>query len=273
MESNVSMPHILVSGLRIAVVFSVLLGQVQQSPTSGQQEFEVASIKPSASDDIRTLIQLLPGGGLRISAATLKFLVTEAYQVRSFEISGGAGWIATDRFDIVAKSDRTAAPDEIPIDPRQITQKQYQTMRELMRPRLQALLADRFQLKLHRETREESVYALVVDKNGTKVQSSTSFRGLHIGRGELTGDGATMEMLVSALAGQLRRPVLDRTGLKGAFDFKLEWAPDTDSTSTVDSSGPSIFTALREQVGLRLESTKGPVEVLVIDHVERPSGN
>ena len=151
-----------------------------------------------------------------------------------------------------------------------------------MRPKLQSLLAERFKLSLHRETREQPLYALVVGKSGTKFQRANgNFGGLRIGRTQLTGSGATLEMLTTALANQLGRPVLDRTGLEGTFDFKLEWAaqagasplPGGDALPPADANGPSIFTALQEQLGLKLESTKGSVEVLVIDHVERPSEN
>jgi uncharacterized protein (TIGR03435 family) len=143
-------------------------------------------------------------------------------------------------------------------------------------------LADRFQLKLHRETKDEPVYALVVGKSGTKLQQSSGneasgFRGLRIGRGQFTGSVATLEMLTTALANQVGRPVLDRTGLNGSFNFKLEWIPDAapggDAPSPSDSTGPSLFTALQEQLGLKLESARGPVEILVIDHVERPGEN
>jgi bla regulator protein BlaR1 len=263
-------------------IMNLVPGRAQSS--AARPEFEVASVRPSAGSDGRIFVQLLPGGGLRISGATLNFLLTLAYEVRSFQISGGTGWVNSDRFDIVAKPDRSAGSEDAPSDPRQITEKQYQTMQEQMRPRLQVLLADRFQLRLHHETREEPVYALVVGTSGTKLQQSNSFRGVHIGRGQLTGSGATLEMLTAALAGQLGRPVLDRTGLKGVFDFKLEWTPDAaqaggpsppavDAPSPADLNGPSIFTAMQEQLGLKLDSTKGPVEVLVIDHVEKPSEN
>jgi uncharacterized protein (TIGR03435 family) len=246
-----------------------------EAPATGA-EFEVASIKPTAAYDGRTLIQVFPGGALKISGATLKYLITLAYEVRSFQISGGPGWMNADHFDIVAKPDRSTGSENLSSDPRKITEAQRKTMNEQMRPRLRALLADRFQLSLHRVTQEEPVYALVVAKSGSKLQQSdgraaSGFRGLRVGRNQLTGSVATLEMLTTALANQLGHPVLDRTGLSGTFDFKLEWAPDAPDSPSSD--GPSIFTALREQLGLTLESAKGPVEVLVIDRVEKPSAN
>jgi bla regulator protein blaR1 len=271
------------------IVFAVPLGLFMctasraQQPSSGSQpEFAAASVKPSASDDSRTLLQVLPGGGLRVSGATLKFLITLAYEVRSFQILGGSGWISSDRFDVMAKSDGSTNSEKEPRDPSKVTAAQLKGMQDQMRPKLQALLAERFKLNLRRETREQPVYALVIGKGGTKFhQENGNFRGLRIGRTQLTGSGATLEMLTTALANQLGRPVLDRTRLEGSFDFKLEWAdqggasspPGGDALPPADPNGPSIFTALQEQLGLKLESTKGPVEVLVIDQVERPSEN
>jgi bla regulator protein blaR1 len=255
--------------------------------------FEVASIKPSAKYDGRTLIQIQPGGGLRTSGATLTFLLTLAYDVRPFQISGGPGWIGSERFDIFANPERCAASGNPADDLRNMTDSQRKTAQEQMRPRLQALLADRFQLVIHRETKEGAVYALVAGKNGAKLKPAdgkedSGFRGLRIGTGQLTGSAASLEMLVTALSNQLGRPGVDRTGLKGNFDFKLEWTPDAAQTTVPgggppspgadippapDPSGPSLFTAIQEQLGLRLESQKGPVETIVIDRVERPSEN
>jgi bla regulator protein blaR1 len=263
-------------------LFVCAASRAQQQSSASHPEFEVASVKPSASDDARTLLQILPGGGIRSSGATLKFLITLAYEVRSFQILGGSGWINSDRFDVVAKSDGSADSEKEPRDPSQVTAGQLKGMQDRMRPKLQALLAERFKLSLHRETREQPVYALAIAKGGTKFQRANgNFGGLRIGKSQLTGSGATLEMLTTAIANQLGRPVLDRTGLVGAFDFKLEWAaqagaffpPSGDASAPADPNGPSIFTALQEQLGLKLESAKGPVDVLIIDRVERPSEN
>jgi uncharacterized protein (TIGR03435 family) len=243
-----------------------------------KQEFDVASIKPSAGEDGRTLVQVLPGGGLKASGATLRLLMTWAYEVRPYQISGGSGWMSSDRFDVVAKSDVSDAAKDSAINPNQPTEQQYKTMQEQMRPKLQALLADRFHLRLHRVIREEPVYELLIAKRGTRLQQASDFNGLRIGRGQYTGSGATLGMLTTALATQLGRSVIDQTGLQGAFNFKLEWTPDgppppgTD-VPTAAPPAPSLFTALEEQLGLTLKSAKGPVEVLVIDSVDRPSAN
>jgi bla regulator protein BlaR1 len=250
--------------------------------------FEVASVKPSSGDDRRVGIQLQPGGGVRTTGTTLKFLLTFAYDVRDFQISGGPGWINSDRFDIVAKSERGSS-ESTPDDMRKMTDAQMKTSVELVRQKLQALLADRFQLTLNHETKEQPVYMLVIGKNGPKLQESQVKEGegrhMRVERGELDGDGVQLEFLASTLSSQLGRPVLDRTGLTGHYTFKLQWTPDpgqsmggplppgVEAPPAPDPNGPSIFTAVQEQLGLRLESQKGPVDILVIDRVEKPSEN
>ncbi len=254
--------------------------------------FEVASIKPSAEDDRRVGIQFLPGGGLRTTGTQLKFLITFAYDVRDFQVSGGPGWINSDRFDIMAKSEQAGSGSDLPSEIRKMTDEQMKTNLERMRLKLRALLADRFQLTIHRETKEGPVYALLIAKSGSKLKESVDNPGdrrrmLGMNRGELNGNGVELEMLAGTLASQLGRPVIDRTGLKGKFDFKLHWTPDpgepmgpfggpqppgTDAPPP-DLNAPSIFTAIQEQLGLRLESQKGPVDLIVIDRVEKPSEN
>jgi len=249
--------------------------------SASAQEFEVASVKPSSSSDPRTLLQVLPGGGLRTSGGTLRFLVTLAYQIRYFQVLDGPRWIDSDRFDIIATVDCSKPAGDEPADPTKVTAAQLTDMQDEMRPRLMALLAERFGLKVHRETREQPSYELVLGKSGSKVETVTGdFGGLHITKNQFVGEGATIDMLSAALANQLGRPVVDRTGLAGSFNFKLNWIPaDTiplngaDSVSTIDQGGPSIFTAIREQLGLELRATKGPAEVLVIERVERLGAN
>ena len=277
-------------GACLAVLTAIgLCGQSGTKPLT----FEVASIKPNTGDDHRFFIQIQPGGGLRTTGSTLKMLLTLAYDVREFQISGGPGWINTERYDIMAKAGDAAVSDNAD-DPRKMTDEQRRTVGEQMRERLRALLAERFQLTLHRETKEQSVYALVVAKGGPKLQQSEAKEGtgpkgmMRMGRAQLSGQGVPLQMLTQSLSSQLGRPVLDQTGLKGNFDFKLEWTPDpgqsggpfggapppgVDGPPPPDPNGPSVFTAVQEQLGLRLESQKGPVEMLVIDRVEKPSEN
>lgn len=165
---------------------------------------------------------------------------------------------------------------------------------------LQALLADRFKLTLHRETRESAVYALVVDRKGLKMKPSkdqTLFAGdfpdgspdgrpvtgrspKELGQGRLAGEGIPMTILVNLLAGPLDSPVINKTGLTGRFDIDLKYMPTSGQAPAAgaeaaveDPSTPSLFTAILEQLGLRLEPEKGPVEFFIIDHIERPGAN
>src|SRR5215467_12644525 len=206
-------------GTSVGVCLTVLMtvGLFAQSSTP-PLTFEVASIKPSSRDDQghRVAIQMLPGGGMRMTGTTLKMLLAQAYDVREFQISGGPGWMNTDRWDIMAKSERSATPDSAPDDLRKMTDEQRKTAADQMRERLRALLADRFQLTLHRETKEQSVYALVVAKGGSKLkesetQGSAGPRGMmRMGRGQLSGQAVALEMLTQALSNQVGRPVIDR---------------------------------------------------------------
>ncbi len=195
---------------------------------------------------------------------------------RRSQISGESQWIDTERFDIDA---RTTSDAKTPTDPASDRRKIIEG--------LKSLLADRFGLVLHSESREQSVYALVVNKGGAKLQESTEPRGLirKIGRGTIKGQAVAIGMLALNLSNELGRSVIDRTGLVGKYDFELKWGASQDSAAQLraaataevalpaDTDGPSIFTALQEQLGLRLESAKGPVEVLVIDRAGRPSKN
>ena len=158
------------------------------------------------------------------------------------------------------------------------------------RERLRSILAERFRLRIHRDTKEAPVYALVIAKNGPKLKESHEGFGINGMPGQLIGAKAGMALLARVLSGILRRPVVDHTGLDATYAFKLEWTPDFGSSldkpgaaavekaeavgaSLPDSEGPSIFSALQEQLGLRLESQKGPVETIVIDRAEKPSEN
>ena len=266
-------------------------GFAQPSPAS--LTFEVASIKPAAPAGPGPTpigIQLMPGGGLRANNVTLRLLVTLAYDVRDFQISGGPPWLGSDRYDIQA---RAAAASDTPTSPeamRNLTDEQRKTYQEQMRERLRALLADRFQLAIHHETKEQQVYALEIAKGGPKFQEAKEAapnRGrMRMGRGELNGEGVGMDFVAQALSNQLRRPVLDKTGLKGNYDIKLTWTPDAaaqgplgplppgvDAPPPPDPNGPTIFTAVQEQLGLRLESQKGPVDMIVVDRAEKASDN
>jgi len=249
-------------------------------PGFAQLTFEVASIKPSNPDTPGTFIQFMPGGGLKMSGIPLRGMITFAYDVRDFQVSGGAGWVGTERFDVMAKAERTASDG--PEDLAKMTDQQRKTIRDQIAERLRALLADRFQLVVHKETKEQPIYALVVSKNGAKLKEAKvvegARQGMSMNRSRVEGFAAPMEMLGPTLSAVTGRPVVDKTGLTGKYDFVLEWTPDLgaagpDGANSPEPSGPTIFTALQEQLGLRLEAQKGPVENIVIDRAEKPSEN
>ena len=212
--------------------------------------------------------------GLTATNGTVQMLIHAAYGVEDNQISGEPSWLNSDRYDIEAKMD-SATVEAL----HKLNEDQGRLERQRM---LQALLADRFKLAIHRETKELAVYALVVAKNGPKLQEArpgdtypNGIKGpdgvaragfMRMGRGELTGQGLPMSSLVRLLTQQLGRTVADKTDLTGKYDFTLKWTPDENegamlkrpdtgqpgavSAPPTDSSGPSIFTALQEQLGL-----------------------
>jgi bla regulator protein BlaR1 len=254
-------------------------------PGFAQLTFEVASIKPSNPDTPGGLINFTGGGGLKLSNIPLRTMITLAYDVRDFQISGGPGWVATERFDVTAKADRSAdGPDDFA----KMTDGQRKATRDQVVERLRALLADRFQLAVHRETKEQPIYALVVSKNGSKLQEVKDLgreQRLSTGRGRMDAMGVPIEMAATVLSNIMGRPVVDKTGLTGKYSFVLEWTPEPGADARAQGfgdgitapapapGGPTIFTALQEQLGLRLDAQKGPVPNIVIDRVEKPSEN
>ena len=220
------------------------------------QSFEVASIKPNRSGDPSSGASRLPGGRIVVTNNTLKELVRNAYEVKSYQIVGGPGWIDSDRFDVSAQADANANAGKL-------------------RVMMQFLLADRFKLKLHRETRTLPAYALVVAKNGSKLQTAGdggSSLSIFRNRGAISAKTASMAQLANGLSNLLDRPVLDMSGLGGSFDFELHFEP-FETQPAVDTPRTSIFTALEEQLGLKLESRMSPIEILVIDQASPPTEN
>jgi uncharacterized protein (TIGR03435 family) len=233
--------------------------------------FEVATIKPSKPD--------VPGKGFRVNGrhfstmnTSLSDLITFSYGLHPRQIAGAPAWLESDKYDIEAQPDGEGAPND----------KQWKTM-------LQKLVADRFKLTFHHDQKELSVYALVVGKNGPKLTKSegdpNGLPGLFFsGPGRLSSRNASMGDFASLMQGAvLDRPVVDQTELKGRFDFPLNWTPDetqfagfgmkTPPPADPANAPPGLFTAIQEQLGLKLEATKASVDVLVIDHVEKPSEN
>lgn len=251
---------------RYALLFAAVL-------CSAQDSFEVVSIKPVAATDNRIMIRQAPGGRFSANGANVRMLIGMAYEVRDFQISGGPSWISDDRFAIEAKADTEA--DRIP-------REQFQKM-------LRNMLADRFGLKVHEEEKEGSVYHLVAAKGGPKMQenkdSGPGNRMFRMGRGEINANGIPMTEFARTLSQMLGRTVINKTGLEGNYDVALQWtpepgqgamfgiAPPPGSAPPVDAQGPTIFTALEEKLGLKLEAAKGPVKMLVIDSVAKPSEN
>jgi len=255
-------------------------------PGFAQLTFEVASIKPADSDARGSSIQLVPGGGLNVTNMPLRTMIALANGVREFQVSGGPGWVGTERFDVTARVAPSAAKGQE--DLAKMNEGQFKTVRDQSNERLRALLADRFQLVAHKETKDQPIYALVVSKSGAKLKEAKGVgarQGMSTNMGRSEGFAAPIQMLAQVLSGILERPVIDRTGLPGKYDFVLEWTPDVGqdaraqgfgdgiTTPAPAPGGPTIFTALQEQLGLRLEAQKGPVENIVIDRAEKPSEN
>jgi uncharacterized protein (TIGR03435 family) len=224
----------------------------------GQERFEVASIKRHPEPITFSADPMVKGNRMTATASTLVDMITVAYHVRYDQISGAPAWAKSEHYDLEARAGNQS-----------IT-------REQMRPMLEALLAERFQLRVHRETREVPMFALVVGKSGPKLKESSPEEEP---KGQITADGSGMHMEVcqgtmAQLAARLSgngagRPVMDRTGLQANYSFKLDWVNNAGSESEL----PSLSVALQDQLGLRLESTKGASEVIVIDSAERPSAN
>lgn len=232
------------------LLFTALASAAPVVPLSGQTpSFEVSSIKLHSSSGIneRSGIDENPSA-VRVENLPLKALIETAYGIRDDQLSG-PGWLATVRYDVVAKP------------PAGVTQSQ-------LRPMLQSLLAERFRLVAHHESKDMRVYELVVVKSGSKLQESTGPRTFFTSRPALiAGTRVSMRELAAALSSLLGRQVIERTGLSGVYDVKVQWTPD----SAAGDVGVSLFTAVQEQLGLKLESSRSAVDVLVIDHIERPT--
>jgi len=288
-----------------AVAVPIFFGLVNATPiraqsqagsaASGAPGFEVASIKAHKSTGTMEMSRLFyTPSGLTATNVTLQTLIRDVYRVQESQISGAPNWLNSEKYDVDARMEKSAADELRKLDP-------MQSLPERQRM-LQALLADRLKLTLHRETKELPVYALAIAENGPKIQEAkpgdaytNGIQGpdgrpggpgnIRMGRGMLTGQALSMADFVRALSEQLGRPVLDKTGLTGKYDLALQWTPSegelpmlsrtegTPSAPNFAPPGSAIFTAIQDQLGLELESQDSPVETLVIDHVEKPSEN
>ncbi len=243
----------------IALLATIGLAQSQNGASASPSEFEVASIKlVNHPVPLHAVSLNINHGTLTMDAAALRQMIGLAYGIQRVRVLGGPNWLDSDLYDLVAKAEKSdASPDEI-------------------RSMFQTLLADRFQLKIHRETKVLTVYSLEVGRNGSKlIEAKVGEAAAVIGNaptGGLTVQKGSVRLLVNTLANILGSPVVDKTGLTGTYDFTLKWT-DPSALNGPDSEFPSLVTAVQEQLGLRLESQKSPGEVLVVDHAEKASAN
>ncbi len=236
--------------------------------TGADPAFEVASVKPGDPSFNGSRTSSRPGSVI-LENVTLRACIMGAYNVRDYQISSGPDWINSERYTINAKTDEETA--KLEGGPR------LQRVQGMLR----TLLAERFQLVIHRETKTEPGYALVLAKTGLKMKEMENQGGTSssMGPGKWTASRIAMEMVAVQLSSIIGRPVIDHTGVKGVFELKLQWIPDDnpkpgDDPQSLDKpAGPSLFTALQEQLGLKLEGDKVPVEHIIIDHAERPTEN
>jgi uncharacterized protein (TIGR03435 family) len=253
----------------ILLLLAPLCGRI----LAGRPEFEAASIKPNNSG-VRPWLAPPVGDRFTATNVTLKLLIPLGWNVPGLGITGGPSWVITQGFDVSTK-----APDGV------VDGASFRMM-------MKNLLEERFKLQLHKESRTVPIYVLLPGKNGLKLPNSkaegcyTGIRdpgvgpqagcdGMSFTPGSINDERISMAWFSGVLAGVLGRPVIDKTGFAGSFALHLEFAPMKDGESNQDASDPrpSIFAALQEQLGLRLESQKGPAQVLVIDRAERPSEN
>lgn len=252
--------------MRTAVSLSILMcisqamhGQKPPAPPA----FEVSSIKPSPPFSPGPGRSIFVGmkrerGRVTISYVPIKFTIRTAYDVNTNDrIEGGPNWIDSDNYDIIGTFPADTPPNRVPM-------------------MLQSLLQERCKLVTHRETREQPVYALVPAKNGVRLQPHDPDKpgnGNRGGKGHLELHGVTLAQLGNSFRAELGRFVINGTDLSGTFDVVMDWTPADIPASDPKAGGPSLTTAIREQLGLTLESRKAPIEYLVIDHIERPSEN
>jgi uncharacterized protein (TIGR03435 family) len=246
---------------------------MSQTTPTGKARFEVAAIKPGDSNNSQSGIHWQAGGRVANTNTTVKQLAAFAYGLPKEQILGGEKWLNTDEYSIEAKPD-----SDSPIPSGEAG---YLKLKVLF----QSLLEDRFKFKAHRETREGAIYNLVSGRDRTlKEADANTGPSLRTRAGHFIGTAVPIFALAQILSQQLSRPVIDKTGLSGKYNFELTYTLDTlqgdpfgpltrFSPPPPDDNSPSIFTALEEQLGLRLVATRGPVEVLVIDHAEKPDAN
>jgi uncharacterized protein (TIGR03435 family) len=254
---------------RSAIWCPALLAYLALGATA--QTFDVASVKPSAPGQRGWSLPPARNGRFWTANVSLKMLIGEAYGVQDYQVDGGPPWIDADRYDIEAK---------------------YTGKADIVRSRamIQALLADRFQLTIHRTQKEMQAYMLTLAKGGSKMKDakdpecsaspvSPLCGGFRIrNRNDVTGESVSMQQLSDILAQLLRTPVVDQTGLTKPVDLHVDWVPDGVSNSGEDATpasalGISLFTAMQNQLGLKLSPKKAPIDIVVIDRAEKATAN
>ena len=233
-----------------------LLGQSPSRPAGAS--FEVASVKTNTSNSAGAS-WAGRGSQLMIQNFRLRDIIEGAYGLRPYQLAGGPAWIDTARFDIVGR-----APEGVPRDIAM----------------LRTLLTDRFRLQTHTETRQIPVYRLVLARDDrrlgpqlrpSKIDCTVTRCTASVLLGKIQTNGYSMTQVAQVLTGNVDRMVIDRTGLSGVYDLELAWTPDGPAADVVTRDAPGLFTALVEQLALKLEPAVGPVDVLVINSIERPT--
>lgn len=260
--------------LKIALAFlAAAVLHAQSAPPASDLKFEVASVKPSIVSAFSSIGPAPGGERYQARSVNLKTMIQTAYRVRADQIAGGPDWLNRDRFDIEAKAAHASSPQQL-------------------RAMLQNLLAERFHLQLRIEAKDAPVYLLTVDKSGSQLSPHaaertgdarveiSNLKPLHV---KVTGISASLDLFVFRMGYLLDRPLIDRTGLQGDYDFSLEFTLEPPSSmqegmlghdgKPIDFSGPTIFTALPRQMGLRLENGTAPVETLFVRSAEKPTEN
>jgi len=259
----------------VALPIGIGILRAQTLPPPPAYTYDVVSIRPADPNFQGSRIGPGPQGGMRAQNNTILQLLTFAYGVPEYQISGVPGWAKTDRYDVSFTPDK-AEPAVGPGINREVAEGVFSRHRQ----RLQAVLRDRLGLVMRAEVKESPIYALVIAKGGHKLVTAADPNRPHMSarEGQITGTGVYIKMLTDTLSRIVGRPINNETGLDGPFDLKLEWAwqgitsPEANP-SPGDDVGPSLVTALTEQLGLRLESKKGPVPVFVIEKISKPTEN
>jgi len=255
--------------------------QTPATPTTAKKwAFDIVSIKPSHTADPNATMRLLPDG-MAATNVLLAMLLQNAYGIKPDLISGLPGWAQNAHFDLEAK----VSPEDAEAFSKLGRQERFSVSQKMM----QAVLADRFKLQAHIEIKQLPVFDLVIAKNGPKLRETmpTDTDGVkdpdgkraidmfHFDGTSFTAQGLQIPALANNLGYRVHRTVVDKTGLKGRYDFTLKFTPETNpatDNSTTDEA-PSLFSALEEQLGLKLVSSKGPTDALVVDHVQQPTEN